>query len=65
MAGWIVLLLSCSSTADPSDSVFGTLFPTAAERASCGVYNLLGTGGGPFLTRIVLAVAYGLFCLFG
>ena len=40
------MLLSCSSTADPSDSVFVTLFRTAAERA-CVLRSkkLLRTGG--------------------
>ena len=39
------LLLSCFSTVAVSDTVFVTLFHTAADRASCGVHKLLGTGG--------------------
>ena len=39
-AGWVVLLLSCSSTADLSDSVYVTLFAQllkeqAAQQTSC------------------------------
>ena len=57
MAGWIILLLSCSSSVSSLDTVFMTLFHTA-EYTSC----LLHTCGVPTsLTFIVLAVAGGLF----
>ena len=49
------------STADPLDFVFVTLFRTAVERANCRVHKLLRTS----LTLIVLAVADGLFGLYG
>ena len=47
IAGWIVLLLSCSSTAAFRTLPFVTLFRTAVERASCEVHKLLRTGGVP------------------
>ena len=48
IAGWIVLLLSWSSTAGPSVlvSVF-VMFCTAAETAISRVHKLLHTGGVP------------------
>ena len=49
-----------------SDTVFGTLLGTAVETAVSEVHKLLGTGGVPTsLTSIVLALADGLFGLFG
>ena len=56
-----LLLNSCFS-----DTVFVTLFRTAVETAVSEVHKLLGTGGGPHLLSIdVLAVADGLFGLYG
>ena len=43
IAGWIVLLLSCSSTAAFSGTAFVTLFRTAISE----IHKLLGTGGVP------------------
>ena len=66
IAGWIVLLLSCPSTAGCSDIVFATLFRTAVERVSCRVCKLIHTGGAPTTSAsVVLAVADGLFGLCG
>ena len=60
------MLLSCSSTADPSDSVFVTLFYPAVERGSCRVHKLLRIGGVPTsLIFIVLPMADRLFGLYG
>ena len=49
-----------------SDTVFVTLFRTTVERGSCGEHKLLRTGGvSTSLTFIVLAMADGLFGLYG
>ena len=54
------------STAGSPDSVFGTLFRTAVQRASCEVQKLLRTGRVPTIfISIVPVVADGLFCLCG
>ena len=45
IAGWTVLLPSCSSTLAFLDTVFVTLFRTAVEIAVSGVHKLLGSGG--------------------
>ena len=42
-----------------------TLFRTAIERSSCGVHKLLLPGGVHTLTFTVLAVADGLFDVYG
>ena len=43
-----------------------TLFRTAVEETISGIHKLLGTGGGPHLLDIVvLAMADGLFGLYG
>ena len=42
-----------------SDTVFVTLLRTAVETAINGVHTLLGTGGGPHLLDVVVAVAGG------
>ena len=46
MAGWILVLLSCSSTV-ASWTLFLTLFHTAVKTVISEVYKLLGTGGVP------------------
>ena len=65
-AGWIVLLLSCSSTALFLRTLSLWLFRgIAVERASCGVHKLLLTGEVPASCCQVLAMADNLFSLYG
>ena len=60
IAGWVVLLLSCSSTV-AFRTLFVTLFRASVETAISEVSRLLRTGGVPTsLTLTVLVVAYGL-----
>ena len=47
IAGWTVLLPSCSSTLAFLDTVFVTLFSAAVEIAVSGVHKLLGSDGVP------------------
>ena len=67
IAGWTVLLLSCSSTViSRTLSLSLTLFRTAVETAVCGVNKLLlAQWRGPHLLNVVLALADGLFGLGG
>ena len=59
IAGWIVVLLSCSSTADPSDSV--TLFYPAIERGS-KYTSCFALVGSPLLYYLLFCYYYLLFC---
>ena len=59
-------IISCSPTLSCStDTVFVTLLCTAVERAVSEVHKLLGAGGIPTSSVVVVAVADGLFRLCG
>ena len=67
IAGWLVFLLSCSSSV-ASRTVFLTppTSRTAVGTAISGVHKLLRSGWGPHLPDIVvLAMVDGLFGLYG
>ena len=66
IAGLVVLLLSFSSTANPSVSAQVTQFRTSVERAGWGAHKLLNSHwrGPHLLNMVVLVVGDGLFSLY-
>ena len=61
----IVIAHVLSYTVASPDTVFVTLFRTAVETATSGVHKWLHTGGSHLLDIVGLAVADGLFGLYG